>query len=146
MRVLQLQGETEIAALVDWDGTTDGDRRQSHWHIQIVEPLVQLAQADDLLHWKEREDEVVDTRLGNVLVQVDAMAVNTDVGGRDGCRGDYGALGHKLWLDEHHLVRYGLLLLSRKSQTKCICALLNDLLVGSIIVANVFFLILDKIV
>jgi len=88
-RVLKLQGEAEVAALVDWDGATEGYRGQRHWHVQVVKPLVELAQADDLLHRQEGEDEVIDTRLGNALGQVDSVTVYTDVGGRDGCRGDY---------------------------------------------------------
>ena len=77
--VLQLKGEVQLTTLVDGERAAKSDSRQSDWHIQVVESLVQLAEPDNL-QWRQKgQNEVVDTRLGYVEGQVQPLSINANV-------------------------------------------------------------------
>ena len=60
-------------------GTAYSDSRGDHWNIQVVEPFVQLTHLHDLLQWKEGQDDVVDCRCANLLLQIELSASDSDI-------------------------------------------------------------------
>ena len=79
-RGLKPQGKLRRSAIRTWDCSANSDIGKRDWDVELVVALIKPAELQDLNRGQEGQYEVIDTRFGDLLREVEALASDANSG------------------------------------------------------------------